>query len=108
LREHVPEGFSFADLIPREKWDVLGDVMAKQNDNSRERRIEAMVLTEARVKHRLVLMRELVRGEFDLMSHSIDQVIQPSSPRRRRARTRKTFVDRAGNVVTFPKQRGGQ
>jgi hypothetical protein len=43
-----------------------------------------------------------IRNELDVLAVGIDTVIAPR--RRRRSSTRKSFVDKVGNLVRFPQR----
>ena len=74
--------------------------MTNQEERAFARRIEQMVLTEARMLARFAR----VRDEFSLLVRGLDQMIQPGggSARSRRRRGRTKF--KATNVVDFQKR----
>ncbi len=63
----------------------------------RERQLERMARGETFIHERLITMHD----ELGLLMRNLDRLVLPRSQRRRR--TRKAFVDRVGNLVTFPR-----
>lgn len=74
--------------------------MTKRDEQARERNLQRLARGESFIHERLITLHD----EVGLLGRYLDRLVLPRSQRRRSAR--KTFVDRVGNLVQFP--RGGK
>jgi hypothetical protein len=71
--------------------------MTRQNKD-REQMLRRMADGEIMIRQRLVTMHD----ELGLLMRNLDRLVLPRPARRRRS-TRKSYVDRVGNLVRFPR-----
>jgi hypothetical protein len=74
--------------------------MTTRDEQRRERNLRRMALGEQFIHERLTIMHD----ELGVMMRNLDRLVLPRSQRRRSAR--KSYVDKVGNLVRFP--RGNQ
>jgi hypothetical protein len=70
-------------------------MISKKELDARQRRLDQMARGETFIHERL----HGLRSEIDLVSHMLDRLTMP-----RRSRRRKSYVDKVGNLVSFPRK----
>lgn len=71
--------------------------MSKRDEQAREKNLHRLALGKSMLHQRLAM----VHDELSQIMRGFDQLVLPRSPRRRSSR--KSYVDRVGNLISFPR-----